>query len=354
MRHRHRVAERRGARRTIVLLAVALLLTTGVTGAAAAKLQIGAWVPYWDQDQASKNMRSDRGTIESASPFWFQTNSAKEIGSNPGAYDSSVLSRLRKSGFEIIPTVTTSMGANKTVRTLGRAKQRKQHIKTLKKMVRPFDGIDFNYEQPAVTKKRKVAVKVRRALSLTFEQACKMLRRKDKICVVTVMARTSPKPGFGTPGTLTQWVYDYARIGEAADRVRVMTYDQHGPSTGPGPIAGYPWVGRVIDYATSELPAEKLELGIPLYGRDWGPNGVGTHTWRSAEGVRKAQGSKLRWSARQRAPYFRYGKHTVWYNDARSAKERGRLARREGLRGVYLWTPGAEDPDTWKALRKVR
>lgn len=49
----------------------------------------------------------------------------------------------------------------------------------------------------------------------------------------------------------------------------VMTYDEHGYVTGPGPVASAKWVDKVIKYTVSVIPQNKVLLGIPAYGFDW-------------------------------------------------------------------------------------
>ncbi len=63
------------------------------------------------------------------------------------------------------------------------------------------------------------------------------------------------------------WVYDIGGIGQVADRVRIMAYDYH--VKGIGPIAPMPWVRSIVEYSTSVMPAGKLQIGVPTYGRAW-------------------------------------------------------------------------------------
>ena len=58
-------------------------------------------------------------------------------------------------------------------------------------------------------------------------------------------------------------------LGQAADRVLLMTYEwgyTYGP---PMAVAPLPNVRAVLDYAVTEIPSEKIFLGIPNYGYDW-------------------------------------------------------------------------------------
>ncbi len=152
-------------------------------------------------------------------------------------------------------------------------------------------------------------------------------------------------------------IYDYAAIGAAVDRLRVMAYDQHAPNTGAGPIAGKPWVEAVARYAASKVAPAKVELGVPLYGRDWSKGGCGTVTSAQAVALRTARRAKRQWSRTEAAPYFTYRsngvRHTVWYSDAASVTVRVRLARRLGLAGVAFWAPGQESRGTWPAVRRA-
>src|SRR5262245_51843163 len=48
-----------------------------------------------------------------------------------------------------------------------------------------------------------------------------------------------------------------------------MTYDYAGSWGGPGPVAPYGPVDRAIGFAASQMPPEKVNLGLAFYGYDW-------------------------------------------------------------------------------------
>ena len=48
-----------------------------------------------------------------------------------------------------------------------------------------------------------------------------------------------------------------------------MSYDEHTRYTPPGPVAGYRWTLKNLEYALKFVPKEKLSLGIPVYGYRW-------------------------------------------------------------------------------------
>ena len=84
----------------------------------------------------------------------------------------------------------------------------------------------------------------------------------------SVTVALAPKTRADQPGLLYEG-HDYALLGRAADSVFLMTYEwgyTYGP---PMAVAPLPNVKQVLDYALTEIAAEKILLGLPNYGYDW-------------------------------------------------------------------------------------
>lgn len=106
-------------------------------------------------------------------------------------------------------------------------------------------------------------------------------------------------------------------------------------------------VRRVVEYAVTRIPSEKIDLGIPNYGYDWTlPYVSGTSratTVSNAEAVRIAIefGVEIRFDETAMSPYFQYEKagqlHEVWFEDVRSYREKFSLLPQYGLRGMGYW-----------------
>ncbi|MBR1931766.1 MAG: LysM peptidoglycan-binding domain-containing protein [Lachnospiraceae bacterium] len=141
---------------------------------------------------------------------------------------------------------------------------------------------------------------------------------------------------------------DYGALGEAADYVFLMTYEwgyTYGPPMAVAPINQ---VRRVVEYALTEIPAEKITLGIPNYGYDWPlPYDRGVTratTLGNIEAVRIAieQGAEILFDEVAQSPYFRYFEseieHEVWFEDVRSLQEKFNLIEQYNLRGCGYWT----------------
>lgn len=140
---------------------------------------------------------------------------------------------------------------------------------------------------------------------------------------------------------------DYAALGEAADYVLLMTYEwgyTYGP---PMAVAPVNQVRRVVEYALTRIPAEKINLGIPNYGYDWPlpyVRGItAAKTIGNVEAVRIAiaQGAVIKFDEVSQSPYFNYTQdgveHEVWFEDVRSLLEKFELIREYGLRGCSYW-----------------
>lgn len=161
-----------------------------------------------------------------------------------------------------------------------------------------------------------------------------------------VSVALAPKTSRNQPGLLYEGV-DYRLLGMAANRVMLMTYEwgyTYGPPMAVAPIN---MVRRVVDYAVSEIPAEKISLGIPNYGYDWPlpyVRGVTkAQTLGTLEAIRLAvdHGVEIRFDETAMSPYFRYWQygiqHEVWFEDVRSLKAKFDLVKEYGLSGVGYW-----------------
>lgn len=84
----------------------------------------------------------------------------------------------------------------------------------------------------------------------------------------TVSVALAPKTSANQKGLLYEGK-DYKLLGAAADSVLLMTYEwgyTYGPPMAVAPINK---VREVVEYAITEIPTEKIDLGIPNYGYDW-------------------------------------------------------------------------------------
>ena len=176
---------------------------------------------------------------------------------------------------------------------------------------------------------------------------------------IPVLAALAPKTSADQPGTLYEG-HNYALIGAAADKVFLMTYEwgyTYGPPMAVAPIGS---VRRVLDYAVTEIPPEKIIMGIPNYGYDWTlPYKSGSTRARSisnTEAVRLAvsYGAEIKFDEASQSPYFYYSdgenEHEVWFEDPRSISAKLDLPAEYGFYGVGYWNAMRPFPANWLIL----
>lgn len=178
-----------------------------------------------------------------------------------------------------------------------------------------------------------------------------------------VIAALAPKTSPDQKGLLYEG-HNYRAIGEAVDRAFLMTYEwgyTYGP---PMAVAPLPNVRQVVEYALTEIPAEKLWLGIPNYGYDWtlpfvqGESRAQSISSQEAVALAIRYGAEIQYSAQAQSPFFYYTDengtaHEVWFEDARSIRAKLSLVPRYGLSGVGYWNLMRAFPQNWRVLNAL-
>ena len=157
------------------------------------------------------------------------------------------------------------------------------------------------------------------------------LRSRMNMQGYQVSVALAPKTSSGQPGLLYEGM-DYEKLGNAADHVFLMTYEwgyTYGPPMAVAPINK---VREVLDYAVTEIPREKILMGVPNYGYDWKlpfvRGGSGATLIGNVEAVRIAEdmGVEIQYDETAQSPYFTYlqngVQHEVWFEDVRSIREK--------------------------------
>ncbi|MGI6279865.1 MAG: LysM peptidoglycan-binding domain-containing protein [Acutalibacteraceae bacterium] len=156
----------------------------------------------------------------------------------------------------------------------------------------------------------------------------------------------APKTYAEQPGLLYE-AHNYPVIGSIADTVFLMTYEWGYAFGPPMAVAPINQVRNVVNYAITEIPIEKLQLGIPNYGYDWTlpymPGGMRALTIGNQEALRIAIRGKaeIQFDQTSMSPFFEYSRagrnHIVWFEDVRSIQAKFDLADEFSLPGVGYW-----------------
>ena len=161
-----------------------------------------------------------------------------------------------------------------------------------------------------------------------------------------VSVALAPKTSADQPGLLYEGK-DYRGLGEAANEVLLMTYEwgyKYGP---PMAVAPLNKVRQVVEYALTEIPPEKILLGVPNYGYDWilpfvrGESQAVTIGHVEAVQIAINNGVPIQYDETAQSPFFLYERdgvmHEVWFEDVRSLERKYDLIREFGLRGMGVW-----------------
>ncbi len=152
--------------------------------------------------------------------------------------------------------------------------------------------------------------------------------------------------------------YAYAALAQQADLVMLITYDEHTPNSGPGPIATLSNDQRVIQYALQQMPASKILLGAADYGYNWSGGSAQEISMGQANALAQARKAHITLDPASYSATFSYRSasgtlHTVWYENSQSIAAIARLVQTFGLRGLAVWHLGSEDAHFWSALKSV-
>jgi spore germination protein YaaH len=220
-----------------------------------------------------------------------------------------------------------------------------------------YQGFQFDYENILYTYRDK--------FTQFFHEAAREFHRHGlQLSAAIVGRRDDVRKGNNSGYDNWSGVYDYIEIAKVADFISVMAYAEHGPSANPGPVAGLPWVTAIAKYSADTMGAEKVSLGVPLYGVRWDATDPNTtpapaRKWRGrssrySDTSKVLAAAEAQWDDTQSSPHVSFetvGRPSVlWFENARSLQTKLQLTHDMGFIGISAWAAGQEDPAFWDSL----
>ena len=228
-----------------------------------------------------------------------------------------------------------------------------------------FDGIDIDWEYP-VSGGLQNGVAADKANYTLLMQALRAeldrreaLRGRDFLLTIAAPAGPATLANLDKPG-----------LAATLDWINLMTYDYNGAwdkATGHnaalyrsasdnGPT-GWDVDSTVRAYLNAGVPAKKLVLGVPFYGRGWtgvtpGSNGTGlystgtgpsTGTWEAGildyDDLAANSIPKMTryWDSTSQVPYLWDGTTFISYDDPQSIRAKAAYINSKGLGGAMFW-----------------
>ena len=375
-----------------LVIASLVAITPQVSATTQPRKVLTGWIPYYSMSRSLPAVIANVDIIREVMPFWYtlKYNGARKLPvvtdlyapANPSVPIERPLATLRSAGFTIIPTITDGTSELVLSRLLANPVSRTQVVNAIVDLVMNYnyDGIDLDFEGFAFVDKNTTWSATKPHWVAFVKELSGILKSKNKLLSVSTPYMYDPagaQKGY--------FVYAWAEIAPFIDRLRIMTYDFS--VSRPGPIGPLAWTERTIKYAVSIMPASKVYVGIPGYGRDWVTKVEGTCPREVANVVRvgaKAATFVLRDAAALAQSYgvvptydetlgevnFTYTKtysgqtaaglattctatRTAWYQDARSFTSRIGFVSKYRLGGVAQWTFGMEDVAASQAIRSA-
>ena len=290
--------------------------------------------------------------VNVVSPAFFHLNSKGELTENIGQAGKEYIQWAHSNGYKVWPMVQNAGNGMMSVTSeiMNDYNKRQKLIEDIVAACVEYklDGINIDFEN---MKQEDKDVYSRFIIELTP-------RLKD-IGVVVSVDVTAPD------GSET-WslCFDRHVIGDVADYIVFMAYDQYGTSSNKsGTTAGYNWVELSLNkfLKTEEIESQKIILAIPLYTRLWTEDSSGnvikqsTVTIKNIESIIPSNVEK-QWNDDLKQYYVEYqdGSYTkkMWIEDENSLKEKISLITKNNLGGVASWEKGMETDNFWTFLKQ--
>ena len=350
------------------------------------------WVPYYSMKTALPDVLNNIDLIKEVMPFWYTLKfdgKAKAAvvtdlyaPANPSVPISEPLTAMRNAGLSIIPTITDGTSKLVLAGLLKNPTSRTQVVSAIMNLVRAnnYDGIDIDFEGFAFVDGNSTWTSTAPSWVAFIKELSIALRAEKKLLSVStpyVLNPNEAQKGY--------FVYAWAAIASSIDKLRIMTYDYSVSKVGPmGPIT---WAERTVQYAVSVMPASKVFVGVPGYGRDWVTAVTGvcpanvvnsvkpgakaaTFVMRDAVALAATYGTVPRYDEKFGEMTFSYQKvyngttatglatsctasRTAWYQDARGWALRAALVTKYRIGGITAWTFGMEEPLAMESIRQV-
>lgn len=379
-----------------VVVAATVLLsllspTSGFADNPPRKIMTG-WVPYYSMKTALPDVLNNVDLIKEVMPFWYTLkfdgkNTAAVITdlyapANPSVPIAEPLAAMRNAGLSIIPTITDGTDKLVLAGLLKNPVSRTQIVTAIVNMVRTnnYDGVDLDFEGFAFVDGNTTWSSTAPSWVAFVKELSTALHAEKKLLSVStpyVLNPTEAQKGY--------YVYAWSAIASSIDKLRIMTYDYSVAKVGPlGPIT---WAERTVQYAISIMPASKVFVGVPGYGRDWVTAVTGvcpanvvnaikpgakaaTFVMRDAVALAATYGAVPTYDEKFGEMTFSYQKvyngttatglatsctasRTAWYQDARGWALRAALVTKYRIGGITAWTFGMEEPLAMESIRQV-
>lgn len=311
------------------------------------------WDYYSEYATAPDRSGTKFDGVNVVSPAFFYLDTDGKLQENVGDSGQAYIQWAKNNGYKVWPMVSNAVAAksnlNITSKIMNSYEARKNLIEDIVNMCVKYnlDGINIDFENMKADDKDMYS-----RFIIELEP-----RLKDMGMTLSVDV-TAPDGG-----ETWSMCFDRNVIGDVADYIVFMAYDQNGASsTKPGTTAGYNWVklNLVKFLQTEEIEANKLILAVPLYTRVWTTNSSGklisnnSVAMKNIDSVVPSNANK-QWDDNLKQNYVEYtdngNKKQIWIEDLTSLKAKISLINDNNLAGVASWSADMAQNDVWSMIK---
>lgn len=314
-----------------------------------------------DEGPSVRDLMAHRSKIDIIVPAWYDMDQNGLVYGEP---DPLVLKAAKQSHISVVPIVGLTNKDKTHQLIMNQHAQDEMNAALIRECKdHGYDGFQFDIEDLMWTDKDGFSAMVQKTADALHAQHLQLQ--------IAVVPNSPGHPGHTAYDKFMyeEWRggYDLQALGKAVDLLCLMTYDQNTRWTEPGPVGGWLWTIANMNYALKVVPADKLSLGVALYGYHWyaGDPGLDKETREphptadsisapNARLLRDEFGGQEQWDAIDHTAWFWFyrdqAREWVFYTEKRGFDDRWELARQNHLAGICAWVLGEEDQDIWSVL----
>lgn len=309
----------------------------------------------WDYFSEVSSAPDRSGTsikgVNVVSPAFFYIDKNGELKENVGNNGKNYIKWAKSNGYKIWPMVSNAeAGLAVTSEIMNSYENRQKLIESIVDVCVKYDldGINVDFEN---MKQEDKDLYSRFIIELT--------PRLKEAGLVTSVDVTAPDGG-----ETWSMCFDRNVIGDVADYIVFMAYDEYGASsTKPGTTAGYDWIKISLNkfLKTEEIDSNKIILAIPFFTRVWTTDSNGKVIGNSTVSMKYIDkvipnGIEKKWDDDLKQNYVEYtdgnNKKQIWIEDLESLKAKISLINDNNLAGVAAWQKDMETSDVWEMISK--
>ena len=318
--------------------------------------RVVGYYPYWIQDEFQLQ-DFDLETFTHINHAFAWPNEQGGIEATSGTFDATIADHIHNNNRKFLLSLGGWGTADGFAAATSTYELRSEFISNIldKFISYGYDGVDIDWEYPQTNEQKN-------NLSLFITELDSVLDESDPEFLITMALPTSNWAG--------QW-YDMNSLNQHVDYFNAMTYDIHGSwsnhaghnsplyQSPPGDADGSVQTGINYLVNTRGLPENKINMGIPFWGKKYNASTINGYFTGSVTDLRYYDivelinnGWSSHWDDVAKCPYLikTDTSQIITYDNPLSIQYKCEFAQTRNLGGVMVWAIGYDDNESEESL----